>query len=134
MQLGRSDRDAPARETWFLFALAAILGAGSTVALLIFGVVGVLPVGLVIWIVAARPRLRRSAWGAISGVGLILLFVAYVQRRGPGTVCTTSATVSSCDQFADPRPWLVAGLGLVVAGVVLETWRVRRAHRPADAG
>jgi MYXO-CTERM domain-containing protein len=45
------------------------------------------------------------------------LYVAYVQRRGPGTVSWHTVTASGTDAYIDPRPWPVAGLLLIVVGV-----------------
>jgi hypothetical protein len=50
-------------------------------------------------------------------MGLLSLYVAFVQRKGPGTVYWHTATASGSDQYLDPRPWLVAGLLLVAMGI-----------------
>lgn len=63
-----------------------------------------------------RSVVATSAVGALTGAGIPFLVVAYIQRRGPGTVCWHSATGSGCDDYLDPRPWLVIGLVLVVSG------------------
>ena len=46
-------------------------------------------------------------FGLVTGVGLPLLVVAYVQRDGPGTTCWHTATTAGCDQHLNPIPWLV---------------------------
>ena len=69
----------------------------------------------------------RATLGALVGVGLLSLYVAYVQRKGPGTVSWHTATASGSNQYLDPRPWLAAGLLLVVGGLVAYAWRGRRA-------
>jgi hypothetical protein len=53
------------------------------------------------------------------------LYVAYVQRKGPGTVSWHTATAGGTDTYMDPRPWLVAGLLLIVIGVAAFLWRKR---------
>jgi hypothetical protein len=60
----------------------------------------------------------QSLFGLLAGAGLLSLFVAYVQRDGPGTTCWHTATASGCDQHLNPIPWLVAGVLLVVGAVV----------------
>jgi hypothetical protein len=57
--------------------------------------------------------------GLLSGTGLPLLYIAYLNRDGPGDVCRTSATEHSCTSQWSPWPWLAVGTVLVVAGVVL---------------
>jgi hypothetical protein len=53
---------------------------------------------------------------------LLTLFVAYVQRHGPGEYCHSIGTAqypgTECGDYADPRPILIAGIIFVVAGVV----------------
>jgi hypothetical protein len=84
-----------------------------------------LPVAGLAWLLSSRPHIRRSAFGALSGAGLVLLYVAYVQRHGPGTRCWQTATAAGCDQHLDPRPWLVLGLVALVGGVVGHAVRKR---------
>ena len=52
----------------------------------------------------------RSALGIPVGIGLLSLYVAYVQRKGPGTVYWHTPTASGADQYLDPRPWLIVGI------------------------
>jgi len=37
-------------------------------------------------LLAVLHRLDRSAWGPLCGIGLPCLYVAYLQRNGPGVV------------------------------------------------
>ena len=62
---------------------------------------------------------RRSPLGMLAGAGLVFLFVAYVQREGPGTTCWHTATAEGCDQHLNPIPWLVIGLLLVLSAILL---------------
>jgi hypothetical protein len=64
-----------------------------------------------------RSSVARSSLGLITGAGVPFLIVAYVQRKGPGTVCWQTATASGCDEYLDPRPWLAIGLALVLGGI-----------------
>jgi hypothetical protein len=59
-----------------------------------------------------------AALGTVSGLGLVPLAVAYLNRGGPGDVCTTSASGQSCTTEWSPWPWLGAGLALVALGAV----------------
>jgi hypothetical protein len=68
--------------------------------------------------VTARGRSTAGLPGLLSGVGLPLLYVAYLNRRGPGTVCTTTATGQSCVDEWSPWPWLATGAVLLLAGAV----------------
>jgi len=62
---------------------------------------------------------HRSAPGFLTGAGLPLLWVAYVQRQGPGTTCWHTAWRAGCDQHLDPLPWLISGAILVLTGLFL---------------
>jgi hypothetical protein len=101
---------------WFVvWLLAGLVGA---IGLVSFGWLALGPAFAISGALIASRTARRSAWGLLSGAGLMFLFVAYVQRDGPGTTCWHTATASGCDQHLDPRPWLVAGVLLLIGGVV----------------
>jgi hypothetical protein len=87
------------------------------------GMLAVLAVVLVV--VAARSGLRHPpahlAFLALSGAGVLPLVVAWLNRDGPGDVCTAwsgGQCVAGTEEWS-PWPWLAAGVVLVVAGVVL---------------
>jgi hypothetical protein len=96
---------------WALVGVAAALGVVS------LGLLAVLPAFLVAALLASRPAARRSAFGVVTGIGLLFVYVAWVQRAGPGTTCWHTATASGCDEHLNPLPWLAAGLVLVAAGI-----------------
>jgi hypothetical protein len=98
----------------------AVLGAVLALALVSFPPLAVLPIGIGVWIVVSGGTLQRSWAGALAGVGAVFLFVAYVQRHGPGTVCWQTATASGCDDYLNPWPWLVVGVVLVVVSFVAQ--------------
>jgi hypothetical protein len=79
----------------------------------------VLPVVATATIVLLRWPAGRTmaALGLISGLGLPLLYIAYLNRGGPGQICVTTASGQSCDMEWNPWPWLAAGTFLAVAGV-----------------
>ncbi len=66
-------------------------------------------------------RRRGSVFGFLTGAGLPLLWVAYVQRRGPGTICWRTASSAGCDQHLNPLPWLIVGITLVLTGFLAQT-------------
>jgi len=59
-----------------------------------------------------------AAFGALSGAGAVPLYVAWLNRHGPGEVCTASAVSSHCVDEWSPWGWLVVGVALVAGGVV----------------
>lgn len=63
--------------------------------------------------------------GLLSGAALPLLYVAWLNRDGPGQVCTRTATSETCGDEWTPWPFVMAAVLLVVAGVVVLTRRPR---------
>lgn len=117
--------------TWPGFAAWLLVGAALGFAIVSF-VVLALPLVIVVALLALRPGLRRSGFGLVSGLGVVPLYVAFLQRRGPGTVCWHTATASGCDEYLNPWPWLVIGLTLVSIGVVAHVRRLRQERAAAD--
>jgi hypothetical protein len=101
----------------------ALLGSAVTLGILSLGPILAAPLLVIGWLVASRPAIRRSAFGLLSGAGALLLYVAWVQRAGPGTTCWQTQTASGCDQHLNPLPWLVAGVVLFVGGVAAHARR-----------
>lgn len=96
-----------------------LVGSGAALSAVSFlGVLVIGPTLVVGGFMATKPAIRRSAFGLLSGAGLLLLYVAYVQRDGPGTTCWRTATGGGCDSHLNPLPWLVIGVVLVVGGVL----------------
>jgi hypothetical protein len=104
---------------WGWFFAWALLGTVGALGAVSLGPLLLLPVilfGVFLW--RRRPAARRSAFGLLTGAGSLLLYVAWVQRDGPGTTCWHTATASGCDQHLNPLPWLLLGIVLVLAGFV----------------
>jgi len=111
--------------SWGWFVLWIALGAAATFASLSLQIL-VAPLLVVgVLVLVARGHVSRAAFGLLAGAGLVSLFVAYVQRKGPGVVTWHTATASGADGYLDPRPWLIGGFILVAAGIIAFVWRRR---------
>lgn len=108
---------------WGWFFVWALLGSTAALGTVSLGPLVLLPTVLLGAFLWRLPRVRRSAFGLLTGAGVILLYVAWLQRDGPGTTCTHTATGGRCDQHLNPLPWLVIGTVLVIAGVVAHARR-----------
>jgi hypothetical protein len=118
-----SDRQGHAA-SWLWFTAWVPVGVLVALSLVSLGLVLLVPVLLlVIGLMAAGRTIRRSAFGLATGAGILFLYLAYLDRDGPGTTCWSTATASGCDQHLDPRPWLAAGSVLVVVGVLEQVRR-----------
>lgn len=103
---------------WALVGAAAALLAISSLGPLLAA-----PALLVAYLMSSRPAIRRSAFGLLSGAGVLLLYVAWAQRAGPGTTCWHTQTASGCDQNLNPLPWLLAGIVLFIGGIAAQARR-----------
>jgi hypothetical protein len=103
------------------FAAWCVVGAGFC-----FGVLALLSVG---WFVLLATFFfcafllwaLEFGWGwagVLTGAALPLLYVAWLNRAGPGEVCTYTATGHSCGDESSPWP-LVALAALLFAGGVM---------------
>ena len=102
----------------------ALLGCAGALAALSLGPILLAPVIAIAWLMESRSSIRRSAFGLLSGAGALLLYVAWVQRAGPGTTCWHTAPASGCSQHLNPLPWLLIGLAMLIGGVVAYARRV----------
>lgn len=111
---------APTRQ---VLGFVVWLLAGGSVAVLFLGAFSIvslwaLATGVVATAVALRIRAGRvCVLGCVSGAGLPLFFVAWVNRSGPGEVCVTTSAMVNCMQELSPWPWLVAAVALFLAGI-----------------
>jgi hypothetical protein len=107
------------------------VGAGLS-----FGVLAILSIGvsvLAITIVGTVFLARSSAAraglaGLVSGLGLPLLYVAFLDRSGPGVVCTSIGGGTSCTDEWSPWPWLLIGAALLLVGLA---WFIATSGRRA---
>jgi hypothetical protein len=112
---------------WGWFAAWLLVGGAWSFALLALASVGlfVLPVAVAATVLIAKWSHKLGVIGLLSGLGLPVLYVAYLNRRGPGNVCTSHAANQSCVQESSPWPWLAAALLLVCLGLTLFAVRHR---------
>jgi hypothetical protein len=104
---------------WFIAWM--LTGAGYALGFL--GALSIGPFVLIITVaativLATRARTRVGLPGLVSGLSLPLFYVAFLNRSGPGTICTTTATSQSCVDESSPWPWLVVGIVLLLSGCV----------------
>jgi hypothetical protein len=122
---------------WGFFAGWLVVGAGVTLALLTVLSIGlfVLPVaaGLALLLVRLKGS-ERGLPGLVSGLGAPLLYVAYLNRSGPGTVCKVSGTGEMCEDQWNPWLWLAAALIAFTAGGVAMVVVRRQERRREQAG
>jgi multidrug transporter EmrE-like cation transporter len=93
------------------FWVWALVGAALAFGLVSLGPILLAPVWVVAALMASNDRIRDSAYGVLTGAGLVSLFIAHLHRDGSDL---------------DPRPWLVIGIALVAAGVIGHTVRSHR--------
>ena len=126
------DRPTSPQLGWGRFAAWLLLGVGYSFAVLGAMTIGVLILPVVIvGTLLVRPRAKGGTPGLLSGLGLPPLYVAFLNRDGPGTVCASlPGGGQRCADEWSPWPWLVVGIALVVSGVLV--FRSRRKRPPAQ--
>jgi hypothetical protein len=102
---------------WGWFFVFVATGAAAGLGAVSLGPLLLAPAVVVASALLFRSSIRRSAFGLLSGAGFLSLYVAWVNRDGPGTTCWQTATATGCDEHLNPLPWLVFGILLVGAGV-----------------
>jgi len=105
-----------------------LVGAGAC-----FGALSILTVGPFVLLAT----LFLSAWllwrvsfgwamgGLLSGAALPMLYVAWLNRDGPGQACSRTATSETCTDEWSPWPFVVVAAALVLSGIALFV-RLRR--------
>jgi MYXO-CTERM domain-containing protein len=107
---------------WALSGVLLTVGLGA--AFTPWVLLSVPALGLVL-LLGLRCGFDRRAWTALAGAAWLPLWLAWLDRSGPGDVCTGSTEAMSCSTTGDPWPWLGAGVLMVVAALVLALRRSR---------
>lgn len=109
--------------SWWTFIAWPLVGAA-----LAFSIVGAMTIGLFILPFATAALLallkwggnRQSSVGLISGIGLPLFYIAFLNRNGPGLICDSMSNGGrECMQEYSPWPFLIIGVGFVALGIAL---------------
>ena len=136
-----SEQPAPSRPSrlGLLFAgwaCVGALGAFGTAALLTVGIVFLVAAGVLAGMLLWRTLDR---WVALFGLGLgaavVVAYVGWLNRGGPGTVCHSAGSELSCTDEWAPWPFYVVAALLTCASVGLFAyfvqWSTTRPQRPA---
>ena len=114
---------------WVVFGLLVGFALLCSISSLIPALVLVIPALIVLgrWL---EQRRGGSAvyWGIALGAASAPLFLAYLNRHGPGTYCHAISGGEECAEQWDPRPWLGIALALAAAGVAGFVLQARRAR------
>jgi len=103
----------------------------SLVSMLTVGIF-VLPIAVVATVLLAhRRQAGRGALGLVAGLALPLLYVALLNRNGPGMVCSAIEGGTACTEQMSPWPWVVAGLVFMTLGTCV-FWLGRPRVEPLD--
>lgn len=119
------------RRSWGWFAAWWLVGALWSFTFLAVATVGlfVLPSAMAATAILVWRSHGSGLIGLLSGLGIPVFYVAYLNRGGPGNVCSAIAGGQSCAQEWSPWPWLGVAIPLTVAGLLIFRYR-RVENRP----
>ena len=93
----------PRRWTYAWWLVVGLLLGGGVAGLLSIGVFFLLAALVLTGIGLGVAALRnRSAMAVPAGVGLSVLWLAWLSREGPGTVCHFSGNATTCTERVEP--------------------------------
>ena len=119
----------PTAPPWVWFVAWSLVGVGWMLAVVGAFTIGpvVAPVvfALTVWL-ATRPQSNEGLPGLLAGLSAPLFYVAYLNREGPGTICTMTANGGGCTEHLDPWPWFTVGSVLLLVGVAAFALTQRR--------
>jgi hypothetical protein len=128
----------PVAPTWRWFVAWSLTGAAYCLALLSVLTIGVfvLPIPVIATFVLVRNgEASRGVIGLLSGAALPLFWLAYLNRGGPGDVCTTTGQFAqggqgsqSCTQEASPWPFLAIAIVVLLSGIAIFNRQRRRSR------
>jgi hypothetical protein len=109
-------------ESGAAFAGWCVAGAG-----LCLGVLSILTIGPFVLLLSLmlcgwllwRPGFGSALAGLLTGAAVPVLYVAWLNRGGPGQVCTSESRAVSCTDEWSPWPFLGLAVVLALAGFVL---------------
>ena len=111
-----------------LWVAVGALGCLTVLTVLTIGwMVAILTV--VVLVAAILLTRGRGVGGLLLGIALPLAWVGWLNRQGPGEVCTSSSTGTECIEMFSPWPFFAVGAILAALGIVLATVTVRPASR-----
>lgn len=103
---------------WWLL-VGTLVGLGIE-GLLTIGPFFLLAAGVLTVIGMVMPQLRNtSSVTTLAGIGLAVLYLAWLNRAGPGEVCEPIARGVSCTEQWSPWPFIIVSALLIAATVVL---------------
>jgi hypothetical protein len=115
----------PSASVWGWFGAWAVAGALASFAFLTGFTIGllVLPVAALALLVASKSPRRSTAFGLFAGAGVVCLAIwwlnrGYVPCPENGALSGVPGQASVECGGADPQPWLIASIVLVLVGAV----------------
>ena len=109
----------PSWKSFLAWASVGVALAISAIAVMTIGV-WVVPFALIGLIASYKRANRSSGVGLISGAGVPFLFIAYLNRNGPGDICRQFGFGGQqCTQEYSPWPFMLVGTMLILLGMAM---------------
>jgi hypothetical protein len=121
-------RERVVKAVWFVVWF--LVGALWSLSFISFIGVITLPIAIVVTaLLCLRPGPRAGSVAVVSGLAMPFLYVAWLNRNGPGNICHVTPTSTDCTEQMSPLPWLGIGAVLLVTGIVASIVRNRSTMR-----
>lgn len=128
-----TDTASPKQRPWLLFiswTLVGLMWALSLAGLMVLGVFNLLTfplTGAATWLLAQRKGSQRGLPGLFVTASLPFLYIAYLNRQGPGYVTIQLANGGeSHSQESSPFIWLGIGAAFFVVAIVVFVAKTRQ--------
>ena len=116
---GQASQRRPGPWGYLWWTATGVLVGFGVVSLLTIGVF-LLPAGMVLAVVGSvwGPLRNRSVIALVGGLAAAPLYLAWLNREGPGTVCEAlEDEVTSCSDRWSPWPFLAVATALLAVGI-----------------
>lgn len=120
---------APAWRQFGAWALCGASAAFTLIGAFAVGPLAILPTVLFAVLAVRLGGANVSAIGAVGGAGAWGFVLGWVNRDGPGEVCTSTARGGTCAQEWAPWPFWLAGALLPVVSLAVFGYGQRRSRQ-----
>lgn len=119
MAVARTVRSRPNPAAVAYWIAVGALASFGMAALLTVGIFFLAVAALLTFLAVALKIDTRALPGLAIGAAVTPFYIAFLNRSGPGTICTRTATSTSCSEQWNPWFFVAVGVVFVAVGIIL---------------